>query len=201
MALPHYKLNAPQQIAGIESFPVMMVPNDSPVRASHLKEIIFSRKTQAITALICMAAIATALWVYLEPKNSLIPENLGNSILIGSFVVAALTLISLTFAVIKKSQSSDSYPTPPETMTLLAGREPFAVVAPLSIESAVEAFEKGKRLVSEQTTEVEFSCEEFVSEPFIEFLDESVIAAVFSDEMIAPDCLIFSIEVKENVTQ
>ncbi len=201
MALPHYKLNAPQQVAGMESFPVVMVPSDSPVRAAHVKDLLFSRKTQAITALICMAAIATALWIYLEPKNSLFPSNTGNLILTGSLVIAAITTFLLVFAAIKSSQRSDAFTTPPETTSLLAGREIQTVATPSSIESVVAKFEKNKRLVSEQTTAVEFSCEDFVSEPFVEFLDESVIAELFSDEMVAPDCLIFSIEVKENVTQ
>jgi hypothetical protein len=201
MALPHYKLNAPQQVAGMESFPVVMVPSDSPVRASQLKEIIFSRKTQAITALICMVAIATALWIYLEPTNSLFPENTGILMLRGSLAVAAITLVLLVFSAAKKFQSSDSFITPPETTSLLAGREALAATTPSSIGSVVAVFESQKRLVSEQANAVEFSCEDFVSEPFIEFLDESVIAELFSDEMVAPDCLIFSIEVKENVTQ
>ena len=201
MALPHYKLHAPQQALGMDSFPVVMVPNDGPKHTSYLKDLFFSRKTQAIIALVSMAAIATALWVYLEPSNDLFPVNTGNSILISSLAIAAVTLILLTLAAINKFKSRDSFTTLPETISLLAGRETSAATTPSSVESVVEAFENYKRLASEQATSVEFFCEDFASEPFIEFLDEAVIAELFSDEMIAPDCLVFSLEVNENVTQ
>ena len=204
MALPHYNLPAPNQTFGMESFPVVMVPNDDPARASHLRDFIFSRKTQAITALISMASIATALWIYFEPTNAFISAKNSSAMLMASLAVAAITLILLGIAAVNKLQSRDSFTTPPETISLSANREAVTSrhqTASSSIESAVIAFERHKRIASEQTTAVEFLCEDFVSEPFIEFLDESVIAEVFSDEMIAPDCLVFSIEVKENVTQ
>ena len=204
MALPHYNLPTPNQTIGMESFPVVMVPNDGTARASHLKELFFSRKTQAITALLCMSAVATALWIYFEPTNAFISAKNSSAMLMASLAVAAVTLILLGIAAVYKLQSRDSFTTPPETISLPANREAVTVrnqTASSSIESAVIAFERHKRIASEQTTAVEFLCEDFVSEPFIEFLDESVIAEVFSDEMIAPDCLVFSIEVKENVTQ
>ena len=200
MALPHYKLPTPQQTLGMESFPVVMVPNDGPVQTSHLKALFFSRKTQAITAVISIASIATSLWVYFEPTNALIPATMSSSIMMASSAITGITLILLAFAAIHQLQSRDSFTTPPETMSLLASREALALTAPSSLESVVKVFEQHQRIASERTTAVEFSCEDFVSEPFIEFLDEAVIAEVFSDEMIAPDCLVFRIEVKENVT-
>ena len=201
MALPHYKLHTPQQTIGMESFPVVMVPNDEPARTSHVKSLFFSRKLQVITVVINMTAIATALWVYFEPTTTLIPAQMNRSILMGSLVITAITLLLLVVAGINKIQSRASFTTPPETISLAASREVFALAAPSSIEGVVLAFEQHQQLTAERATAVEFSCEEFVSEPFIEFLDESVIAEVFSDEMIAPDCLIFSLEVKENVTR
>ena len=204
MALPHYNLPTPNQTIGMESFPVVMVPNDDPARALHLKDLLFSRKTQAITALICMTAVATALWVYFEPTNAFISAKNSSAMLMASLAIAAVTLILLGIAAVFRLQSRDSFTTPPETISLSATREavtPRHQTAASSMESAVSAFERHKRIASQQTPGVEFLCEEFVSEPFIEFLDESVIAEIFSDEMVAPDCLVFRIEVKENVTQ
>ncbi len=198
MALPHYKLQAPQQTFGLDSFPVVMVPNDGTVKTSYLKDLFFSRKTQALIAVISIVSIATALWIYFEPTTDLIPEKSSRSILIVSLATVAITLILLVIAAIYKLQSSDSFTSPPPTLSLLASRE---ATTPSSIKGVVKAFEQRGQLASEQSNAVEFSCEEFVSEPFIEFLDESVIASVFSDEMIAPDCLVFSIEVKEDVTE
>ena len=204
MTLPHYKLHAPQQTFGMESFPVVMVPNDEPAQSSHLKDVFFSRPTQVITAVISMTAVATALWVYFEPTTALIPARTGSLILMASSAITGITVILLVFSAIHKFQSRDSFTTPPETISLSASRAAVSTLTltpPSSIEGAVLAFEQYKQLATEQANAVEFLCEEFVSEPFIEFLDEAVIAEVFSDEMIAPDCLIFSLEVKENVTQ
>jgi len=47
------------------------------------------------------------------------------------------------------------------------------------------------------STQIEVCFEQWSSEPFNEIIDESVLAEVFNDEMLAPDHMVISLKIDE----
>jgi hypothetical protein len=75
--------------------------------------------------------------------------------------------------------------------------------APALAEPDIVPMEK-KETVKKETVKavprrlhVEAHCEEWASEPFLEILDESILAEIYDDKLAAPDRLVFCLRVED----
>ncbi len=183
MALPHYKLQ--KQIVETrapEEFPFLLVPADTPPKAERLRGFLYS-KTLTIFLILALAASASGLiWQFFDPRTVVSPELLKNPFLISCASTFGVSLILLLIlAGIKKKQAS-------------------FVANPIALNTAKPTqltLAKVLELPPRPNTVVEWHCEKWDSAPFVEVLEETLIAEFFSDEMVAPDHLIFSFEVEE----
>jgi hypothetical protein len=176
MALPHYKLHTLDKSVPLEpsSFPVILVPADPPQKTERLRNALRSKKLLTTFAILAVVASATLLWLLLEPGNK--PPNPRYLIMLGG--VAGFSLLYFLLAALLGRNAEAPLPT--------ATAHEFALLTP---RESIKA--------DATPSQVEICCEEWSSEPFTEIMDESVMAEVFNDEMIAPDHLIFSFKVEE----
>lgn len=180
MALPHYKLQTKALPDAPRSFPVLLAPEDPPVRFPLLKRILRSRLLLVGLQIIAVTAGASLLWIWLDPKLKT-PHPLF--ILLPAVSLGLCCFLFMLIALVKNN--------PEEIVPEIPEEEP-----PLPRQQVSEA--EIKPDVTGLHAEVD--CEEWVSHPFQEIMDEAVIAEVFDDDLIAPDHLVFSVKVPEEVT-
>ena len=183
MALPHYKLQK-QLVENPtpEEFPFLLVPNDAPPKAERLREFFYSKSLAIFLVLALVGSTTGLIWQIFDPRTAMNLDLLKNAYFIACLATSITSLlILLTIASMKKKQAN--FIATPMTFNLPAPK-------PLTLAKVLE-------LKPPSNTVVEWRCEQWDSAPFVEVLEETVIAEVFSDEMIAPDHMVFSVAVED----
>ncbi len=212
MALPHYKSQAQNQakIVMAETFPVVLVPNDAPPKIARVLNLLQSGKLLTTLLLITGISGAALLWMMLEPVNQTNLKGLKLSPVIIPVAIFSLSLIVLTvITFLKKSTESKSISSlhiQPEIFLIPKSATPAPAPSTATNFSRTKpnlVLTKPRNLAEDMNTAtppnaiIEWRCEEWSSEPFVEILEDIYIAEVFPDEMIAPDRMIFCFERKE----
>ncbi len=175
MALPHYKLHTPEATT---AFPVLLAPTETPPRAATLKQIFCSRKFLIAIEILAVAAGATLLWLLLDP-TIIAPKPL--QLWIPGITLGVCLLLFLVIALVKNGADIEVTEEP---------ELPLAMAPPLLVS-------KPKKLASTAQFGPEMTLEIWSSEPFEEIMDEALMAEVFNNDFIAPDQLVFSIQIAE----
>ncbi len=175
MALPHYKLHTPESSA---AFPVLLAPAEAPPRAATLKQLFCSRQFLIGVEILSVAAGATLLWLLLDPTIKA-PKPIH--LLIPGITLGVCLLLFLVIALVK-NRADIEVTAEPEL--------PLAMAPPLPVS-------KPKNLASASELRPEMTLEVWSSEPFEEIMDEALMAEVFNDDFVAPDQLVFSIQIAE----
>ena len=171
MALPHYKLQTPEAST---AFPVLLAPTETPPRFAALEQIFRSRKLLIALEIIAVAAGAALLWLLLDPTIQT-PKPL--LLLIPAITLGFCLLFFVIIAFVKKRVEIE-IPNEPDSL----------------LSMPMPAVSKSNTLAPANEFAVEMNLEQWSSEPFQEILDEALIAEVFNDDLVAPDHLVFSLQ-------
>lgn len=183
MALPHYKLQKQLvEKSTPEDFPFILVPPDSAPKVERLRGFLASKPLTIFLVLLFVASATALIWQFFDPQTVFSKELLKNPIVIASASTLIASLIILLILTSLKKKQTDFVASP---MTLN-----LAETKKLSLAKVLE-------ITPRPNTVIEWRCEQWDSAPFVEVLEETVIAELFSDEMVAPDHMVFSFEVED----
>jgi hypothetical protein len=175
MALPHYKLHTPSEVPA--TFPVLLAPTEAPPRFASVKQFFQSRKLLIGLLTIAVLAGAALLWILLDPGVTA-PKPIH--LLIPSVALGLCLLIFLVMAVIKNRA---------EAITLDDSDAPLPIAIPPMNQMTPR--------LSRTHLKTELNLEKWSSGPFQEIMDEAVMAEVFDDDLVAPDHMVFSLQVTD----
>lgn len=179
MALPRYKLHTEALPDAPASYPVLLAPAEEPNRFGFLKKALTSKKLIIGLQIISFAAFGTLLWLMLDPT---IKSPQPMYVLAPAITLAVCVALFIIISIVK-NRAEEQLPAPVEA-------RPKFVVRPI-----VHPVAKPKR--KSVACNVELNFEQWTSEPFREIMDEAVVAEVFTDDLVAPDKMVFSIKVEE----
>lgn len=179
MALPRYKLHTETLPDAPASYPVLLAPAEEPKRFGFLKQAFISKKFLIVLQIISLAAFGTLLWLMLDPT---IKSPQPTYVLVPAITLAVCVVLFIIIAIVR-NRANQQLPAPVEAT-------PKPTVRPI-----VHPIAKPRRKSVAQNVELDF--EQWSSEPFQEIMDEAVLAEVFTDDLVAPDKMVFSIKVED----
>ncbi|MFN7928660.1 MAG: hypothetical protein U0Y68_12055 [Blastocatellia bacterium] len=178
MALPHYNLDTSDNTQQFQSaaFPVVLVPADASRKARPVRHFLRARWWLTMVGIIAMLAVAALLWLALDPnQRTFAPQRLlWPAVTLG---ICGFFFLLALWAGRASQPAADTTTDTEETPE----SEILPPEAPPTLPPALP--------------HIAVSCEQWVSEPFTEIMDEAVLAEIFDDEMVAPDHLVFSLRV------
>ena len=177
MALPHYKLHTNPLPEVPTAFPVLLAPSEPPLRFAFFKRILRSRALLIGLQVLFITAGAVLLWLWLDP-TTLSPQPIH--LLIPAITLGACVALLILIALVKNN------PDPAETEA--------APDIPLPIPPPITPV---PRPTHNSFTPSEWNLEQWSSRPFVEVLDDAVMAEVLDDDLVAPDYLVLSVNVQE----
>lgn len=177
MALPHYKLHTNPLPDAPVAFPVLLAPAEPPLRLAFIKRALRSRPLLIGIEILSITAGAVLLWLWLDPTITA-PKPVH--ILIPAVTLGVCVFLLLLLALVKNDADAPEHEAAPEL--------PLPVTQPVA---------QVPRPVRNGAAKPEWRLEQWSSKPFVEVLDEAVMAEVFDAELVAPDHLVLSVKVKE----
>ncbi len=175
MALPHYKLHTSSEAPA--AFPVLLAPTEAPSQFAAVKQFFHSRKLLVSLVMIAVIAVAALLWILLDPTITA-PKPIY---LLIPAIALGLSLLCFIVIAIAKNRAEAELPDKSD--------EPLPI-AVLPISKATPQLPRAR-------LKTELNLEKWSSEPFLEIMDEAVMAEVFDDDLVAPDHMVFSLKVAE----
>lgn len=189
MALPHYNPNLSNEAQQLQQtvFPVILVPEEAPLKSHRLRQFLQSRRWLTTVVGVALLAAGIMLWLLLDPTNKTldVKQLLWPASALGLcsfFLLLALWLGREP----KETREKEATGEPRSTETKL--------LTPVEVETLPIIFSPALPAAPPQ---IEFCFEQWDSEPVEEILDEALLAEVFDDNLLAPDHLVFSIKVGE----
>lgn len=185
MALPHYKLyhGEPTNILPPEQFPFLLVPNESSSALHRIRNFFLSKFLLQVLGTAICASGGTLIWLSFEPARNIEIDGLKFSTLLIPASILGGSLLLLVIIAILKARADKPVE---ESLPMEIPQMEIVPLAPTHNRS------------HPNHPIVEWRCEEWATEQYIEVLDDAVIAEIFPDEMMAPDRMIFSFEIKES---
>lgn len=181
MALPHYKLQTNPLPEAPVGFPVLLAPAEPPLRFAFIKRALRSRLLLISIEILSIAAGAVLLWLWLDPTSTA-PKPLH--LLMPAVTLGVCVFLLLLMALVKNDADAPEHEAAPELPLPVA--QPVAPVQRPAHNGAHNGVVKP-----------EWKLEQWSSKPFVEVLDEAVMAEVLDDDCVAPDHLVLSVKVKE----
>lgn len=195
MALPHYNPNLSNEAQQHQQtvFPVILVPEEAPLKSHRLRQFLRSRRWLTTVVGVALLAVGIMLWLLLDPTN----KTFDSKPFLWQLLWPASALGLCSFFLL---------------LALWLGREPKeardkeATGEPLSTETKLLPPVEVETLpihlpptlpAARTSPQMEFCFEQWDSEPVEEILDEALLAEVFDDNLLAPDHLVFSVKVGE----
>lgn len=178
MSLPHYKLQTEYSSSTPDLFPVLLPPAEPPKRFTRLKTWLRSRKLLIGLQVLSVAASAALLWMWLDP-TLIAPKPVY--LLVPAITLAVCLFLFLLIALVKNKLEivpTDTQVDQPTSLTLLT-----------------PSSKKALPPKTELNTEV--NLEQWTSGHYEEILEDTIIADVFDDGLLAPDRLIFTVKVED----
>lgn len=177
MALPHYKPHTYNAAEATTAYPVLLAPTETPSRWGAVKQFFFSHKLLFVVELIAVVACASLLWVLLDPSM----KNAGSLYFLTPAIILGICIF--LFGLISMINHRADYNLSSETNA----RQEITHLPATQV----------KALLPRTAVRTELRLEQWSSEPFLEIMDEAVLAEVFNDDMVAPDHIVFSVKVVE----
>lgn len=176
MALPHYKLHTNPLPETPAAFPVLLAPSEPPLRFAFIKRALRSRALLIGIEILSVAAGAALLWLWLDPTITA-PQPIH--LLIPAITLGVCFVLSILIALVRNNPDATEPEAAPELPL------PIPHITPV------------QRPTHNGVTKSEWSLEQWSSRPFVEVLDDAVMAEVLDDDLVAPDYLVLSINIKE----
>jgi hypothetical protein len=180
MALPHYKLQTNPMPEARVAFPVLLAPAEPPLRFAVIQRALRSRSLLIAIEILAIAAGAALLWLWLDPTIKA-PQPIY--VLIPALSLGVCFFVLILMALAKNNADTTEQEATPELS--LPVPQPIAPVA------------QRQQALRTATNKPEWTLEQWTSQPFVEVLDEAVMAEVLNDDFVAPDHLVLSVKVTE----
>jgi hypothetical protein len=133
---------------------------------------------------LAIAAGAVLLWLWLDPT---IKAPQPSYVWIPALILGVCFFLLILMALAKNNADTTEQETMPEL--------PLPVTQP--IVAAIAPIAQRPQALRTATNKPQWKLEQWTSQPFVEVLDEAVMAEVLNDDFVAPDHLVLSVKVME----
>ena len=177
MALPHYKPHTYNATEAATAYPVLLAPTETQSRWGAIKQFFISHKLLLSVEIIAVAAGASILWLLLDPTM----KNVRSIYFVIPVIILGICVFLFTLFSVINNRGERDLPSDPQSWPEITNL-PVSQVKALKPRSALKT---------------ELRLEQWSSAPFLEIIDEAVLAEVFNDDLLAPDHMVFSVNVVE----